>query len=71
MSVVEIENELEKMTNAERLFVIEIATKLVRREFSTKKEKLKRSAEIMLSEYGGDKELTATTALDGEDFLDA
>ena len=71
MSLIEIENELEKMTNAERLFVIEIATKLVRREFSTKKEKLKRSAEIMLSEYGGDKELTATTALDGEDFLDA
>ncbi len=71
MSVVEIENELKKMTNEERLFVIEIATKLVRREFSIKKERLKRSAEIMLSEYRSDKELTAMTALDGEDFLDA
>lgn len=71
MSVVEIENELKKMTNAERLFVIEIATKLVRCEFSTKKEKLKRSTEIMLSEYGSDKELTVMTVFDGEDFLDA
>jgi hypothetical protein len=71
MSVIEIESELKKMTNEERLFVIEVATKLVRREFSTKKEKLKRSAEIMLSEYRSDKELTAMTAFDGEDFLDA
>jgi hypothetical protein len=30
MSVVEIERELQKMSNAERLFVIEPATKLVR-----------------------------------------
>ena len=71
MSVVEIESELKKMTNEERLFVIEVATKLVRREFSTKKEKLKRSAEIMLSEYGSDRELIALTTIDGEDFLDA
>lgn len=71
MSVVEIESELKKMTNEERLFVIEVATKLVRREFSTKKEKLRRSAEIMLSEYADDKQSTSMTALDGEDFLDA
>ena len=71
MSVIEIESELKKMTNEERLFVIEFATKLVRREFSTKKKRLKRSAKIMLSEYANDKELTAMTALDGEDFLDA
>jgi hypothetical protein len=71
MSVAEIESELKKMTNEERLFVIELATKLVRREFSTKKERLKRSAEIMLPEYANDKELTAMTAFDGEDFLDA
>lgn len=71
MSVIEIESELKKMTNEERLVVIEIATKLVRREFSTKKKRLKQSAEIMLSEYANDKEVTAMTAFDGEDFLDA
>ena len=71
MSVAEIETELKKMTDDERLFVIEIATKLVRRKSSTKKERLKRSAEIMLSEYGDDKHLTDLTTLDGEDFFDA
>lgn len=71
MSVVEIENELKKMTDDERLFVIEIATRLVRRDSSTKKEKLKRSAEIMLAEYRNNKNLTDLTTLDGEDFFDA
>ena len=79
MSVTKIENELEKMTNEERFFVIEIATRLIRREMSgkpklsleEKRAKLRRSAEIMLSEYQNDKELTAMTILDGEEFLDA
>lgn len=79
MSVIEIENELEKMTNSERRIVIEIATKLIIQD-STEKEKLlleekrsklKRSAEIMLSEYKNDKDLTAFTLLDSEDFVDA
>jgi hypothetical protein len=79
MSVIEIESELQKMTNAERLFVIEIATRLIRGEMNgkrplpleEKRAKLKKSAEIMLSEYKNDKDLTALTVLDGEDFLDA
>ncbi len=79
MSVIEIESELQKMTNAERRFVIEIATKLITNEshgklrfsIEEKREKLKVSAEIMLAEYKNDKELTAMTSLDGEDFSDA
>ncbi len=79
MSVTEIENELAKMTNQERFFVIEIATKLIRKElggkpkpsFEEKRAKLRKSAEIMLPEYQNDKELTAMTILDGEEFFDA
>ena len=78
MSVLEIENELEKMTNQERFFVIEIATKLIRREMTgktkkslaEKRAKLRHSAEIMLSEYQHNKELTALTVLDSEEFPD-
>lgn len=71
MSVLEIENELERMTNSERLFVIEIAVKLIRNEkLLNKKSNLRKSAEIMLKEYENDKELTALTVLDSEDFLD-
>lgn len=77
MSVVEIKNELEKMTNAERRIVIEIATKLIHAEqkrrlsLDEKRARLKKSAEIMLSEYKNDRELTVLTTLDSEDFLDA
>lgn len=79
MSVVEIESELKKMTNSERLVVIEIAAKLIRDEtginrrlkLTEKREKLKKSAEIMLTEYLENKNLTEMTVLDSEDFLDA
>ena len=79
MSVIEIESELEKMTNNERFFVIEIATKLIRGELNGKRKlsleekraKLRQSAEMMVSEYKYNKDLTAFTLLDSEDFLDA
>ena len=79
MSVIEIESELQKMTNKERFFVIEIATKLIRGEMNEKRRlsleekraKLSQSAELMVSEYKTNKNLTALTLLDGEDFLDA
>ena len=75
MSLVEIENELEKMTNSERRVVVEIATKLIygKRHLSLeeKRAKLKESAEMMISEYSHNKDLTAFTVLDGEDFIDA
>jgi len=35
-----------------------------------RRQKLQRAAEIMRAEYANDKELTAFTALDGEDFLE-
>ncbi len=79
MSIAEIQTELKKMTNSERLFVIEIATKLVRGTISEKpklsleekRKKLKSSAESMLSEYSNNKELTEFGVLDSEVFLDA
>lgn len=67
MSVTEIENELQKMSNSERFFVIEIATKFIRGEMNEKshlsveekRTKLKHSAEMMLSEHQNNKELNA------------
>ncbi len=78
MSIAEIQTELKKMSNSERLFVIEIATKLVRGTISEKsnlsleekRKKLKSSAKAMLSEYKTNEELTAMSVLDGEVFLD-
>ena len=75
MDVIKIETELEKMTNAERRVVIEIATKLIygkrRLSLEEKRAKLRQSAEMMVSEYSNNKDLTALIVLDSEDFLDA
>ena len=66
MGVATIERELGKMTNAERRVVIEISTKLIHRETNGKRKlsldekrvRLKRSAEVMLTEYSENKHLT-------------
>lgn len=78
MSVATIETELGKMTNAERLAVIGVATKLIKTKPNKnrkpsreeKRSKLKESAELMRDEYSTNKSLTDLTNLDGEDFLD-
>ena len=75
MSVIEIENELKKMSNTQRLLVIEIATSLIRKNIAgkepEKKLSLEEAAEMLYEDYLHDEELTAVTrALDGEDFLD-
>lgn len=76
MNTIEIDKELEKMTNAERLILIEKATRLVRssagfKRTSEEPSDLRRSAEIMRSEYLANTELIALTDLDGEEFIDA
>jgi hypothetical protein len=73
MSVLEIENELRQMSNSERLFVIEIATDLIRKNLSEKnlpkKLSLEESAELMRDEYLNNRELTIVTdSLASEDF---
>ena len=79
MGVATIENELGKMTNAERRVVIKIANKLIHGETNGKRKlsldekraRLKRSTEVMLVEYAENKKLTELSDLDAEGFLDA
>jgi len=75
MSVIEIENELKQMSDAQRLIVIEIATGLIKKNLTKKisgnKLSLEEAAELLYEDYLYDEELTAVTrALDGEDFHD-
>ncbi len=78
MSVLELTEELKKMSNADRLLIIEAATKLVRREIGNTDKKnvrrklsLEESAELMRDEYLNNKELTIVTdSLEGEDFYE-
>jgi hypothetical protein len=76
----ELLTELERMSNEERLQVIEVAARLLRHEVDKPspqvgrgelEKQLREAADLMRDEYAAGGELTAFTALDAEDFHDA
>ena len=74
----EIIDQLKQLTTAERLAVIEAATRLIREDLSqpeahenAEDEQLAQAAKALLADYQSDRELTAFTSLDGEDFRHA
>ena len=75
MTTTEVINQLRYMTNAERLAIIESASRLVREQLEPvldeREQHLAAAAAALLPDYLHDKELTALTALDGEDFCHA
>jgi len=77
MTQTEILEELKKLTAAERLTIIEAALRLIREDLQQvaqpltrieRKRQLAAAAEALLPDYSAGGELTAFTALDGEDF---
>lgn len=76
MSTAELLGQLKQLSNAERLVVIEAATRLVREDLAaseadprTEQERRLRDAATRLADlYQPGGELTEWTALDGEDF---
>jgi len=74
----EIIDQLKQLTTAERLAVIEAATRLIQEDLSQSGAKenagdaqLAEAAKVLLPDYQTDRELTAFTALDSEDFRHA
>lgn len=74
----EIIDQLKQLTTAERLAVIEAATRLIREDLSQPEtdekgedKQLAQAAKALLADYQSDPELTAFTSLDGEDFRHA
>jgi hypothetical protein len=74
----EIIAQLKQLTTAERLAVIEAATRLIREDLSQSEAKenaqdkqLAEAAHALLADYQSDRELTAFTSLDGEEFRHA
>lgn len=70
MEAVSIIKEIIKLPIIERMLIIENTIKSIREE-ATKERSLRVGAEALLSDYKTDKELTAFTALDSEDFYEA
>ncbi len=74
----EIIAQLKQLTTSERLAVIEAATRLIREDLSqsnlnekSEDKELALAAAALLADYQSDRELTAFTSLDGEDFRHA
>jgi hypothetical protein len=74
----EIIDQLKQLTTAERLAVIEAATRLIREDLSqpgadgsAEDQQLSQAVTALLADYQSDPELTAFTALDREDFRHA
>ncbi|PYS64387.1 MAG: hypothetical protein DMF74_07255 [Acidobacteria bacterium] len=72
----EIINEMKQLSNAERLAIVEEATRLIRQEIAgsaehVTKECLTSAAKMLLHDYLSDEELTVFTMLDGEEFRSA
>jgi hypothetical protein len=70
MEAVNIIKEIVRLPIIERMLIIENAMKSIREE-TEKRTSLKEGAKALLSDYKNDKELTAFTALDSEDFYEA
>jgi len=74
----EIIKGLEQLSNAERLTVIEAATRMIQDDIrhdpsqrDVREQVLAAAAEELASDYSSDAELTSFTALDSEDFQHA
>jgi hypothetical protein len=79
MSQVELLNELNKLDTADRLRIIEQAIHAIREELHpiihkndlrSNKNQLLKAAKLLAQDYKNDKELTAFTVLDSEDFYE-
>ena len=80
MTLADVSVELQHMTIAERLELIEMTLGLIRRDLqpqqpphitpaSDARARMAAAALLLRDDYETDPELTAFTALDGEDFL--
>lgn len=77
MSATELLEQLKRLSNADRLAVIEAATKLIRQDLLPPKsaraaqdQRLKAAALDAKDLYEPGRELTEWTSLDAEDFVD-
>lgn len=68
MNTSEIINEINRMPISKRMYVIEMAIHSIRK--IENEDKLIEASNLLLSDYSNDKNLTAFTDLDFEDFYE-
>lgn len=68
MSAIDILTEIKRLPTADQLMLVEKTLHAMRLE--EQREKMRKAAELVLDDYLNDPELTAFTALDGEEVYE-
>ena len=69
MSTIDILTEIKRLPMSDQLMVVEKTLHAVRLE--EQREKMRKAADVVLDDYLNDPELTAFTALDGEEVYES
>lgn len=69
MATKELLAEINKLSVDERIELIEDALRSIRA--TTQNRRMEEAVDLLLADYQNDKELTAFSSLDGEDFYEA
>ncbi len=70
MTNTKIVEEINRLPLSEQIYIVEIVLKNIRHK-AEKTPTLAEGAKALLHDYENDKELTAFTSLDGEDFYES
>ncbi len=70
MTNTQIVKEINRLPLSEKIYIVELVLKNIRQE-SKKTPTLAEGAQALLNDYKNDAELTAFSALDGEDFYES
>ena len=70
MNTMQIIAQINPLSLAEKLYVMEVILQSVRKETDPNPSNLEKAAALLLKDYQEDEDLTAFRALDGDDFHD-
>jgi hypothetical protein len=68
MNTAQIITQINHLSLAEKLYIMDVILQSIRKETDPNPSSLEKAAALLLTDYREDKDLTAFTALDGEDF---
>jgi hypothetical protein len=70
MNTTQLIDEINNLSIADKLYIMELIVQSIRKETQSHSSDLEKAASLLLPDYNEDKELTAFTALNGEDFYE-
>jgi hypothetical protein len=70
MNTTQLIDEINHLSLADKLYIMELIVQSIRKETQSHSSDLEKAASLLLPDYNEDKELTAFTDLNGDDFYE-